>query len=420
MSVCRYVALSVAMALGFATAVRGSDLAIVDARVYSSPTTAPLEHATILVHDRRISAIGAENSLKVPAGAMVIDGRGKVVTAGFWNSHVHIFTHALLHADQRSDAELDAALDAMLNRWGFTTVFDVESILDNTNLIRARIRAGEVRGPTILTVGEPFFPLNGTPVYIRDFVAAEHVVLPEATSIPQAVAREKSEISRGADGVKLFTGDIVGGKIGVEPMAMPLARALVTEAHLEHRPVFAHPTNLEGLTIALDSAVDILAHCTGEPGDWTPALIGRMNARHMAVIPTLTLFDVDPRKDGATPAVIARYLAQVQGELRAFHDAGGEVLFGTDVGYTDAFDTTEEYLLMAGSGLDWRAILTALTTAPAKRFGYADRKGSLKAGMDADLVVLDADPAADVGAFAKVRDTISGGRIIYALKGSSK
>lgn len=211
-----------------------------------------------------------------------------------------------------------------------------------------------------------------------------------------------------------FTGDIVGGAVGVEPMSPLLARALVDEAHREHRPVFAHPTNLEGLGIALDSGVDILAHTTSEPGDWTPALIARMKARHMALIPTLTLFDVNPKKDGAPPAVIAGYLKQVQGELRAYHEAGGEVLFGTDVGYTDAFDTTEEYQLMAGSGLDWRAILTTLTTAPATRFGYADRKGVVKPGMDADLVVLDADPATDVAAFAKVRDTISGGRVIYA------
>ena len=371
--------LALALIWTLGTAAEASDLAIVDARVYASPTAAALDHATVLIHDDRISALGPTTSLTVPAGATIIDGRGKVVMAGFWNSHVHIFTHALLHADQRSAAELDASLDAMLNGWGFTTVFDVASILDNTNLIRTRIKSGEVRGPMILTVGEPFFPLNGTPVYIRDFVAAEHVVLPEVTSISNAVAREKSEIARGADGVKLFTGDIVGGKVGIEPMSPPLARALVAEAHRQHRPVFAHPTNLEGLEIALDSGVDVLAHTTGEPGPWTPALIARMKARRMAVIPTLTLFDVDPRKDGAPPAVIARYLTQVQGELRAWHDAGGEVLFGTDVGYTDAFDTTEEYQLMAGSGLDWRAILTTLTTAPAlRRFGYADHKGVVK------------------------------------------
>jgi len=90
-------------------------------------------------------------------------------------------------------------------------------------------------------------------------------------------------------------------------------------------------------------------------------------------------------------------------------------LFGTDVGYIDAYDTTEEYRQL-GRALDWRQILTSLTVAPAKRFGYAEHKGRLAPGMDADLVVLDSDPASDVTAFAQVRLTIRAGRTIYDAK----
>ena len=411
-------AFAFALATGLGAEARASDLAILGARVYAAPDAAPLEHATVLVHDGRITAISPEATLKPPPGATVIDGHGKVVTAGFWNSHVHIFTHALLHADQRSAAELDGSLDQMLNRWGFTSVFDIASILDNTNLIRARIRSGELRGPMILTVGEPFFPLNGTPIYIRAFVASEHLSLPETTSIENGVAREKDQIARGADGVKLFTGDIVGGAVGVEAMSLPLAKALVAEAHRQHRPVFAHPTNLEGLEIALGSGVDILAHTTSQGGAWSPALIARMRAQHMALIPTLTLFEVEMKKENASAKDTAELVAHAESELRAYHEAGGEVLFGTDVGYTDAFDTTEEYRLMAGAGLDWRAILASLTTNPSRRFGFEGRKGTVAVGKDAALVVLDADPATDPAAFAKVHDTISGGRVIYAASGS--
>jgi len=411
-------ALAFALAVALGAEARASDLAILGARVYTAPDAAPLEHATVLVHDGRITAVGPETALKPPPGAVVIDGHGKVVTAGFWNSHVHIFTHDLLHADQRSAAELDGSLDQMLNRWGFTSVFDIASMLDNTNLIRARIRSGEVRGPMILTVGEPFFPLGGTPIYIRAFVASEHLSLPEVTSIENGVAREKDEIARGADGVKLFTGDIVGGKIGVEAMSLPLAKALVAEAHRQHRPVFAHPTNLEGVMVALDSGVDILAHTSDQSGPWSPALIARMRAQHMALIPTLTLFEVEMKKNHQSAEDTAKLETLVQGQLRAYHDAGGEVLFGTDAGYTDAFDTTEEYRLMANAGLDWRAILASLTITPSRRFGFKGRKGTVAVGKDADLVVLDADPATDATAFAKVHDTISGGRVIYAAGGS--
>jgi imidazolonepropionase-like amidohydrolase len=414
MSPFRRCLLAVAACLGLASGARAADLAVVGAKIYPSPTAAPIEAGTVLVHDGRIAAVGPKAEVQVPPGATVIDGAGKVVTAGFWNSHVHILTPPLLHAGQHPAAELQGALDDMLDRWGFTSVFDLASVLDNTLDIRARIETGELRGPMILTVGWPFYPPSGVPIYVRGYLAEQHIPAPPYDgSIAAAVAREKAQLARGADGVKLFTGDIVGGRIGVEPMDLGLAKALVAEAHRQHRPVFAHPTNLQGIDIALDSGVDVLAHTADDAGPWGPALVQRMIRQHTGLIPTLTLFEVEGRKYKLSDAAIARTEANVEGQLRVFHAAGGQVLFGTDVGYTDAFDTTEEYRLMAQAGLDWRAILASLTVNPADRFGYGARKGTVAVGRDADLVVLQADPARDVTAFAKVADTIRGGRIIY-------
>ena len=87
-------------------------------------------------------------------------------------------------------------------------------------------------------------------------------------------------------------------------------------------------------------------------------------------------------------------------------------MFGTDVGYIDVYDTTEEYRLMSAA-LDWRKILASLTTAPSARFGFAAHKGRIAKGMDADLVLLNGDPAQDPTAFARVRDTIRAGRVIW-------
>jgi hypothetical protein len=55
--------------------------------------------------------------------------------------------------------------------------------------------------------------------------------------------------------------------------------------------------------------------------------------------------------------------------------AGGEVLFGTDVGYLQDDDPTEEYELMAAAGMDYRQVLASLTAAPAARFGDVEREG---------------------------------------------
>jgi imidazolonepropionase-like amidohydrolase len=82
-------------------------------------------------------------------------------------------------------------------------------------------------------------------------------------------------------------------------------------------------------------------------------------------------------------------------------------LFGSEV-------PSLEYRLMSAE-LDWLQILASLTTAPATRFGFAARKGRIAVGMDADLVLLDADPARDPTAFARVRDTIRAGRVIWGI-----
>ncbi len=103
--------------------------------------------------------------------------------------------------------------------------------------------------------------------------------------------------------------------------------------------------------------------------------------------------------------------------LRVFSAAGGRVLFGTDVGYMPHYDTTEEYELMAEAGLTPAQILASLTTAPAARWKEQDRRGRVAPGMDADLVVLEADPAADVRNFAKVRCTFRNGEPIYTVAG---
>lgn len=68
---------------------------------------------------------------------------------------------------------------------------------------------------------------------------------------------------------------------------------------------------------------------------------------------------------------------------------------------------------MARAGLDFPKILAALTTAPAARFGTPAEHGRIAEGAPADLVVLDADPAADVAALSKVRLTLRRGRTIY-------
>lgn len=270
---------------------RASDLALVDAKIYPSPTERPIENGSILIHDGRILAVGPSATIKIPRNTEVIDCKGLVVTAAFWNSHVHIFTPNLLHAEKLSSEQLTSQLQEMLARWGFTTVFDLASVLKNTTLIRRRIESGEVKGPRILTVGEPFWAKGGTPIYVRGFLEANHISMPEVESSAQSVERVHQQIHDGADGIKIFTGSVERDSILIMPL--DLAKAIVAEALLAGKPVFAHPSNQEGIEVALQSGVDILVHTTPSGGPWSSSLVESIKAAHMALIPTLTLWHVE-------------------------------------------------------------------------------------------------------------------------------
>ncbi|WP_058185958.1 hypothetical protein [Terracidiphilus gabretensis] len=75
----------------------------------------PIENSSILVHQDKILAIGPAREIKIPRGATRIDCKGLIVTAGFWNSHLHIFTSGLLRVRDSAAAELDEQLDAIFN-----------------------------------------------------------------------------------------------------------------------------------------------------------------------------------------------------------------------------------------------------------------------------------------------------------------
>jgi imidazolonepropionase-like amidohydrolase len=391
--------------------LQAADIVLRNATVYPSPEAPPITHATIVIHDGRITAVGSRASTTFPKGARILDCSGKFITAGFWNSHVHIFTPGLLRARDGRAEELTGQLDAMLNRWGFTTVFDIASVLENTLALRSRIESGEVRGPRILTVGEPLW--TETPVYVREYLIQSHISMPAVTTPEEAVSRVRKQAQQGADGIKLFTGSMQGeGKVANMPLEM--VRAAVEEAHRHHLPVFAHPQNSAGLESAIAGGVDVLAHTAPDSPAWSPEFVARLKQAHLALIPTLTLFDFEARKGGVPEQGRQQWLDKMTGELRAFSQGGGEVLFGTDVGYTDHFDTEMEFKLMAQAGMSFRQILASLTTNPARRFSDAARSGRIASGMAADLTVLKSDPAEDSSAFSKIQLTIRGGKIIYS------
>src|SRR5215471_11054399 len=76
---------------GPARAADSLDIALVGGRVYPSPTASPIENAVALIHDGKILIVArATPAQTIPKSARVIDCSGKIIVAGFWNSHVHL------------------------------------------------------------------------------------------------------------------------------------------------------------------------------------------------------------------------------------------------------------------------------------------------------------------------------------------
>lgn len=399
--------------MAIATPVAATTLAIVGARVLPAPDVDPIDAGVVLVREGRIVAVGPAESVEVPADAEVVDARGATLTAGFWNSHVHFLAPVMSRAAPSAPEVLEAALVEMLGRWGFTTVFDLSSLQDDAAGVRARIESGEVAGPAILHVGAPFFPADGTPVYVRDRIEAAGGPSAEVADPAAGAARATRQIADGADGVKLFAGAIVGGEVGVQAMDIAVAQAVAGAARQAGKPVFAHPTNREGLEVALAAGVDVLAHVAPQAGALDATMLERLHAADVALIPTLGLFEVELARERLPPDVVAQVLTTAVSQVRDYAAVGGTLLFGTDVGYIERADTGREYALLVDAGLDWRAILAMLTTAPAARFGQAEATGRVMPGMRADLVLLDGDPTRDPSAFADVRLTLREGRALY-------
>jgi len=407
---CAILALALVISVPGIHAADSPSLALVGAKVYPSPTAQAVDDAVVVIENGKIAAVGKRGQVTIPKSAQVIDCKGKTIAAGFWNSHVHFTEDAWSDAAKAPVERLEQHMQQMLTGWGFTTVFDIGSFPGDTLALRKRIESGEVPGPKIYTTAGAIYPENGIPVYIPHEIAVR-ITRFEAATPADAARLALEELGLGGDGIKLFTGAIMGqGK--VQPMPTEVARAAVEVAHAQGKPVFAHPSNHVGTDNALAAGVDVLAHTIPEVDSFTPQELAQMKAQHTALIPTLTLWEVELEKHHASAEEERQFVQAGVNELKSYFDQGGTILFGTDVGYTQHYDTKEEYVLMAKSGMTWRDILASLTTHPA-RFFKAGATGEVVKGDAADLVVLDGDPAADVANFAKVEYTLRGGKVIY-------
>jgi imidazolonepropionase-like amidohydrolase len=383
-------------------------LALRGAAIFPDPASAPVRGGTVLIRDGRIAAAG--DGIAVPPEAFVVDCDGCTILAGFWNSHVHFFERKWANAETIPADELQSQLSAFTG-YGFTTVFDLSSLLQNTNALRERVRCG-IPGPRIFTTGEGLLPPNGLPpAAVMRVLGTMDTPLPEVANAHRAADVAERLLDEGADAVKMFASSQSG-----ETLATDVMRAAAAKAHARHKPAFAHVNAPADVASAIEAGVDVIAHTTPSVA-WDSAMLQAMKDAGIALTPTLHLWQHLMRHD--RDSLRERYVRGAVEQLRAWHASGGTVLFGTDYGAVGA-DPLPEYALMNDAGMDFSAILASLTTAPAQRFGALRQAqgdnvsyGRVAEGYAADLTVVRGDPATNLSALCAVTYTVRGGEIVY-------
>ena len=369
-------------------------MALVGGTIYVTPEADPIRDGIVFIQDGKVAAASGAT---VPPDTEVVNCAGLTITAGFCNSHVHFFERKWANAAAIPAAELMRQLQDFLTRYGFTTVFDLSSPWQNTRVLRDRIESGEVPGPRIRSTGQGLLaPGVLPPEAVNNLMGLMKYPIATTADATAAGAAAKRLVHEGVNGIKLFL------------KSFPVAgiAAAVAEARRAAMPVFVHPTDGADVLAALRAGVDVIAHTTPQSGPWDDKLLAAI--KRAALTPTLTLWKHYMRHDRLSTQ--EQMTQTAVGQLRAWIGAGGSVLFGTDLGAVEP-DPAEEYALMAAAGMSFRQILASLTTTPGERFGRP--MGRIAAGLDADITVLNGDPAKDIRALADVRYTLRAGKIVY-------
>ena len=131
---------------------------------------------------------------------------------------------------------------------------------------------------------------------------------------------------------------------------------------------------------------------------------------------TRTVFNGVPAAATTSDGDVRKATRDALGQIASFASRDGTFMFGTDVGYIDQYDPTEEYRLLAEAGLTYDQVLASLTTNPA-RVWRNPAAGTLRVGNPGDVVLLADDPRGDMRNFARVRFLVRGGRIVFTSSG---
>ena len=375
---------------------------------------------SVLIKGNHIEEAGIITN--VPAGTQVIDLPGATLLPGFIEGHSHLFLHPYNETSwndqvlkesraERTARAVNHAKATLLA--GFTTVRDLGTegaLYDDAGLKKA-IEKGVIPGPRMIVATRAivakgtYGPKPDNPDVSYPQGAAE------VANIEEMAAEVRTQISKGADVIKLYA-DYRWGLHG-ESRPTFSTEEMAEAVHIANssgRPVAVHAGTAEGMRRAIMAGVTTIEH--GDEG--TADVFKLMKEKGVALCPTLAAGDAIAQYNGWRKGIDpepARITAKKKSFALALQ-SGVTICMGGDVGVYAHGDNAREMELMVEYGMKPLEVLKSATSVNADAFGYGDQIGRLKKGLLADVIAVNGDPSVDIKAIRQVKLVMKDGMII--------
>jgi imidazolonepropionase-like amidohydrolase len=398
------------------------------------PSLPPRAGQVVLIAGNRISQVAPASDVTIPAGVRIIDGRDKYIIPGLADMHQHSQNG---YGPEFNQAERN--LRRML-AFGFTTVFSTGHPLADTVSFSTLKKIA-------LADDAPMSRFFGVGNYIT--VPGGHATEPsfgggQFANTPEDGRRIVGEMKAlGADGIKLIYDAMARpGRAPLPKMRPDVMQAIIDEAHRQGLKAYVHSLDLPSAKEVLAAGADGLVHAV-RSAVVDDEFLSLMKARRAAYVTTHGLYRAlfDPQgwsrrlqsidtHHTIPPEVYARFGAMespippaareaifgtVRTNAQKVQRAGLLVVAGTDTtvsGVLLGVSSQAELSLLVEDGLTTQEALAAATINAATMLGRQELQGSVNPGKLADLVILNADPLADIGNIRQVYRVVKGG-VVY-------
>lgn len=372
-------------------------LVLTHANVVDGVAAQPQRDVTIVVRDGKIESVGRAAA---PPNATVIDLQGRWVLPGFVDAHAHMY-------------DLTSARTALAS--GATTVrsLGVDHFADIG--VRDLHKGGAVELPDVVAAGYHVRPRPSEALFLDIPRLGD---LAGGVSGPENVRRMvRAQIERGVNVIKIMATERAG-----LPETDPRKRvfmneelaAAVDEARKSGIPVAAHAHSDEGGNAAVRAGVRTIEH-----GTWlSDATLTVMKEKGTCFVPTVAavvdLTDAGGDYDNAILAARGRaMLPRVRGTVGKALELGVRIAAGTDTRYGPQSNRRipDEITELEAAGMTPMEALKAATSGSAECLGIGQRTGAVRAGLEADLIVVDRDPLQDVNTLRDVLLIVNDGAV---------